>query len=111
LTQRPTPINVDDKLVGNCPNGSFFYIDVAPKKLAVSSKLWDLYGTSTIKFTPQTGATYYIQIAPRDEQVTAAASTVEPDIDIQQGGAFSLHVIKEEAALRLLPELDYASTP
>ena len=107
LTQRAAPITIDDRLVGNCQNGRFFYIDVIPKALSISCRLWDLVGTSTLKITPQKGGTYYIQIGPRDEKPPAGILAEDPGTISGSGGAFSLHAIKKEVALRLLSELDY----
>lgn len=86
-----------------------------PQELVISSKLWDLAGTSTIQFTAQKGSSYYIQIAPRDEQVAAAISAgttgTASETGGNQQGAFSLHVISEDAALRLLSELNHVQNP
>lgn len=67
------PIKIDGSLVGECANGSFFFVDVEPGKHDITTERRDVPGKFTIELTTEPWRTYYVQVAPRDATAGALA--------------------------------------
>ena len=113
---RDAPITLNDEDIGDLPNESFFYIDMAPKNLSMETSLWDVFGKSTLSFKPEAGGTYYIVVNPREESLEAflkggILGTIIESLNKKTGGAFAMDLIDEKTAKEMLTNLEFESEP
>lgn len=115
LGGRSAPISINGVIAGECANAGFFYTDLKPGNHVFSTELWDAPGKYSLYYNAEQGKTHYIQVAPREDAVTAGVlfgvigMAIESG-DKDKGGAFALLPMTPAQANSDLATLAYSGT-
>lgn len=110
-----TRIKIDGVTIGKCPNGGFFYEDLAVGTRKVEADYWGSPGRFSIQVDLKNATTEYLLIEPRQGNVLATAilgpvgQFAEAAVATEErDGSFSLTRIAKDQAEVLLREVAYS---
>ena len=107
---RKAPVDINNKQVGACAYGGFFYLDIPEGRHSIKTEIWDMPGECELFLNAESGSTYYLQVDPRMESFTAfmlggiVGNAIEGS-GKQCSGAFKLYPASKEIAEKKLVNL------